>query len=223
MINLEYYNGQDTNYYTLMPIDWNIFNETVESESLKPNADYWIVRGRKVPLSHNKQEYLNAGIELKEFEPGEIAIEEVGRLLVTKYRDLFRATNEELYKSLPTDLNKILVLDQWYHKDFIELPVIEMSDDDIRYTYEHNRDNYYTLKGADAEPFADYESFAATLKQSLQSHLNVNQREWENNRPGSYETWQQIAKVIVTGDPSQYKPTMEPNTHWKYWPDSGSL
>jgi hypothetical protein len=51
----------------------------------------------------------------------------------------------------------------------------------------------------------------------------MNQEMWNDNRPSSYETWQQIAKVIVTGDISCYSPTLKPNTHWSNWEDSGSL
>lgn len=32
-----------------------------------------------------------------------------------------------------------------------------------------------------------------------------------------------VSKVITTGDPTVYKPTLEPNTHWTNWPDSGSM
>lgn len=30
LYNLESYNGQDTNYYTVFPIEWDNFNDTVE-------------------------------------------------------------------------------------------------------------------------------------------------------------------------------------------------
>jgi hypothetical protein len=61
-----------------MPIDWNSFQATVEGEVLKPEAWYWMVRGQKIAFSDNKQDYLEVGIELKEYEPGEISAEEVG-------------------------------------------------------------------------------------------------------------------------------------------------
>ena len=223
LINLEHYNGQDTNYYTVSPVDWDSFNKTIDGEVLKPSAEFWIVRGEKVPLSHLKQDYIDADIELKEYEPNEISAEEVGRLAITKHRDLFRATNEELYKSIPADLKKILVLDEWYHRAYLEIIQPEISDEHLRYTYEYNKENYYSLKGQDAEPFVDYESFAARFREGEQRNDELNQQQWLENRPSSYETWQQIAKVIITGDISYYKPTLEPNTNWKHWPDSGSL
>lgn len=41
--------------------------------------------------------------------------------------------------------------------------------------------------------------------------------------PGNNETFQMIAKVLETGDPSHYQPTSAPNTHWKHWPVGGTL
>lgn len=44
-----------------------------------------------------------------------------------------------------------------------------------------------------------------------------------DERPSESETFRQLAEVIETGDATRYRPTREPNTHWKYWPDGGSL
>jgi hypothetical protein len=41
--------------------------------------------------------------------------------------------------------------------------------------------------------------------------------------PSKSETFQLLAEVLVTGDISLYSPNREPNTHWRNWPDSGSL
>jgi len=217
LINLEHYNGQDTNSYSVTPVDWDSFNETIDREVLKPDAEFWIVRGEKVPISHDKQDYINADIELNEYEPNRISAEEVGRLAVTINRDLFRATDEELYKSIPFDLKKILVLDEWYHRDYVEIAQPGISDEHLRYTYEFNKN----LAGG--QEYMDYESFAALFRQGEQRTDEYNQQQWQDNRPSSYETWQQLAKVIATGDTSHYKPTLEPTTHWKFYPDSGSL
>ncbi len=43
------------------------------------------------------------------------------------------------------------------------------------------------------------------------------------SRPSNTESFQQLARVPVTGDVSLYAPTLAPNTHWKNWPDGGSL
>ncbi|RXK58047.1 hypothetical protein ESA94_18715 [Lacibacter luteus] len=217
LTNLEHYNGQDINYYTVYPIEWNDFNETVDGEVLKSDAKIWNTRGRQIELSHDKQDYLNAGIEIKEYEPGEISLEEVGRLLITKHRDLFRATDEELYKSIPKELKKIFVIDEWYHRDFNEIIQPTISDEHLRTTYEFNKN----LVGGEYP--LDFETFASMFRQQEKSAGEYNQNQYQDNRPSSYETWQLIAKVIATGDTTLYKPTLKPNTHWTNWPDSGSM
>lgn len=216
LTNLEFYNERQTSYYSIHPIDFDNFNETIDGESLKSDAKFWLVRGQQVPLSHNKQDYTNTGIELKEYEPNEISAEEVGRFVVSQNRDLFRATDSELYKSIPTELEKILVLDEWFHKDFQLQISPTMTDEHLRQTFEFNK-NLTGLGGM------TFESFAQSFRQQEILSDDWNREIWENNRPSSYETWQLIAKVIVTNDPKQYKPTLEPNTHWSNWPDSGSM
>ncbi len=59
---------------------------------------------------------------------------------------------------------------------------------------------------------------------------NWHQKEWHNlnfktvgNKPSSYETYQQIAKVLETGDPKFWKPTLKPNSHWSFNMESGAL
>jgi len=39
--------------------------------------------------------------------------------------------------------------------------------------------------------------------------------------PSSYETFQQIADVLVTLDPKKWKPTLKPNNDWQSWPNAG--
>jgi hypothetical protein len=41
--------------------------------------------------------------------------------------------------------------------------------------------------------------------------------------PSESEAFKLIAEVLVSGNPSEYWPTEEPNTHWKNWPEAGSL
>jgi len=41
--------------------------------------------------------------------------------------------------------------------------------------------------------------------------------------PSDSETFRMLADAIVAGDPSLYAPTLPPNTHWKNWPDGGTL
>ncbi len=216
LINLESYNDRPTSYYSIHPIDSDNFNETIENEVLRPHAKFWLVRGQRVPLSHDKQDYINAGIELKEIEPDEISAEEVGRLVILTNRDIFRASDKELYKSIPADLKKILVLDEWFHKDFKLLIAPPMTEEHLLQTYEFNK----SLTGLGGMTFG---TFAESFRQQKKVFENWNKKIRRKNRPGSYETWQLIAKVIATNNPVQYKPTLQPNTHWKNWSESGSL
>ncbi len=205
LIHLNSANNRTSNRRTAVPVDTDQFRETLEGYSLKPEATGWLVRGEMIPLSHNLQDYADNGIELNEFEPGEISAEEAGRLLILKYAHLFRATDEELYQSLPVNLNKILVLDEWYHREYyLQMNLFESP-----------------------EFLSRYELMPEPLRQKLQEDIikrNESDRiEREKNRPGSYETWQQLADVITTGDVSLYKPTLKPNSHWSNWPESGSI
>jgi hypothetical protein len=45
----------------------------------------------------------------------------------------------------------------------------------------------------------------------------------EDERPSRAPTFQQLAKVLETGDVREYAPPDAPNTHWRNWPDGGSL
>lgn len=44
-----------------------------------------------------------------------------------------------------------------------------------------------------------------------------------SERPSGSQTFQQLAKVLETGDLRHYAPRIAPNTHWRYWPEGGSL
>ncbi len=216
LINLVYYNEKPTNYYSIYPIENDNFNETVDGECLKVNAKFWIVRGQQVTLSHNKQDYLDAGIELKEYEPNEISIEEAGRLVIIKNSNIFRATDQELFKSIPLELKKILVLDEWFHKDFSMQNLPVLSEDRLKEVYDFN-------KNLTGEAHMDFDTFSSSYKNQEKLFERINKNNWKKSRPSSYETWKQIAKVIVTNDINNYKPTLKSNTHWKNWPESGSM
>lgn len=216
LINLEQYNNRNTNYYTVYPIDEISFREAAPDELLGPNATSLLVRGTPLTLSHDKAEYKRAGIELAEFEPNRISMEEVGRLLITQNQSAFRATDEELYKSIPSRLKKIMVLDEWYHKDFTVGPPKTLSKENVAGAFELNQKNG-NLHGMSLEVLT------ATIR-AQEEHMNKFDREqWKTARPSSYETWQQLAKVLATGNTNNYRPTLSPNTHWSNWPESGSL
>lgn len=225
LINLEYTSDYYSNWYSVYPITRESFENTIEGECLKPGADHWIVRGEKVKLSHNRKEYEEAGIAVKELQPGEINAEEVGRLLVTQYRDLFRATDEELYKSVPRGLQKILVIDEWYHRDFYQNNFDIAAHTSPLATESQRNEIFGPQMDQPKAPGLSDEQIkqAFDFQAQDQKRLAHNAEEMRLNGPGSYETWQLIAKVLATGDVSLYKPTLAPNSHWSHWPHAGSL
>lgn len=216
LTNLQIENDKNINFYSIYPFDPDNFESTTDGEDLSADAEFWLVRGKQLMLSHNKEKYQAARIDLKEYEPGQIGIEEAGRLLVIRHADVFRATDTELYKSIPRNLRKILVLDEWHHKDFILFSHPPKTDTQLREMYNFNK-SISTVGGM------TFEEFARIFKEQEISNNKDAKEKWDMNRPSSYETWQQLAKVIVTNNTKFYKPTVKSNTHWKNWPDSGSL
>jgi hypothetical protein len=41
--------------------------------------------------------------------------------------------------------------------------------------------------------------------------------------PSGSETFRQLAEVLAAGNADLYRPTRAPNTHWRNWPDGGTL
>ncbi len=42
-------------------------------------------------------------------------------------------------------------------------------------------------------------------------------------RPSASETFGQLARVLETGNRELYRPSLAPNTHWRNWPEGGTL
>jgi hypothetical protein len=68
----------------------------------------------------------------------------------------------------------------------------------------------------------------AHLDQEMRQILQL--EEWnhpdvvdDSKRPSGSQTFQQLVEVLVSGDVQKYQPTLLPNTHWKHWPEGGSL
>jgi hypothetical protein len=74
---------------------------------------------------------------------------------------------------------------------------------------------------------ADAEERRISLPQDLRQILQL--EEWhhpnlvEGDLPSQSETFQQLARILVAGDLSIYKPSHSSNTHWKNWPEGGLL
>lgn len=45
----------------------------------------------------------------------------------------------------------------------------------------------------------------------------------DEERPSGSEAFQQLARVLATGDARLYRPSHSPNTHWRNWPEGGTL
>lgn len=43
------------------------------------------------------------------------------------------------------------------------------------------------------------------------------------DKPGSYETFNLIADILVSKNKGNWKPTLEPNNDWRNWPEAGGL
>jgi hypothetical protein len=43
------------------------------------------------------------------------------------------------------------------------------------------------------------------------------------HRPSNSESFQQLVKVLTSGDTTHYRPALDPNTHWINWPEGGTL
>jgi hypothetical protein len=42
-------------------------------------------------------------------------------------------------------------------------------------------------------------------------------------QPSGSETFQQLARVLASGDTGEYRPSLPGNTHWVHWPEGGTL
>lgn len=77
------------------------------------------------------------------------------------------------------------------------------------------------------ELLASDDELAARNPKQLACWFRLN--EWyhpdlaDDELPSESETFQMISRVIETGDTSLYTPTHPPNTHWKNWPEGGTL
>jgi len=45
----------------------------------------------------------------------------------------------------------------------------------------------------------------------------------KDERPSATDCFRQLARVLATGDVTAYRPTEPANTHWRFWPEGGSL
>ena len=134
-------------------------------EVIEKQEDTITIRGHKVKIPTDLDTYQKMGI-VWDFD-GKIYVGAVLKYLSETYPDLTRATENEIRRCLPENLDKIMTIDDWFQEE--------------------------------------YHQFAPTVL------------------PSNQETFKLIAKVLVSGDTTLYKPTTESNTHWSFWLESGQM
>ena len=88
----------------------------LEQWSVPPSSSDLRIREQVVPIPRSRSEFDACGVKLG--KSGAIRPEELLRVLVSRHRDLFRATDGELRKSIAKPgLSPILQLDEWEHPD----------------------------------------------------------------------------------------------------------
>jgi hypothetical protein len=102
---------------------------------------------------------------------------------------------------------------------------IELADPDRVHTFELCR---YLAAVARNEVLATDDEQRVCVSPEMTRLLQLD--EWNHPnvvddaaRPSRSPTFQQLARVLVTGDISEYRPTEPPNTHWRNWPEGGTL
>ncbi|PYC75302.1 hypothetical protein C7C45_03630 [Micromonospora arborensis] len=115
------------------------------------------------------------------------------RLLTPQHRDLLLAEDPEVRQLVPADLPQVLRLDDWHHT---------------------------ALR---VQPPSPERERRRQVHEILTRHTPPQERVPFEVRPSDIGTYQQIAQVLATADPSHYRPTLPGNTHWSNWPMSGAL
>lgn len=124
------------------------------------------IRDNFIPFDNDFKNYKQAGITIADDNNPKklISFANLIRYLNETNPELISATEDEIKKHIPTDLPKILTIDEF-----------------------HFTSRYETA-----------------------------------NPPSSQETYQLIARILVTKDTALWKPTQQPNNHWSNW-ESGNL
>lgn len=215
-LHLTYYGNcvhgiKEGNYTSASPVNDNALEMIAPGDFLEYDAKQLLVREWGIPLSLNRADYLEAGIEL--IHEDEIMVHEAVRLLLPCYGQLFRATEDELYQRLPKDMEKVLVLDEWHYHSMHNHVLTDRKE---------NVSERYGSSGVSRE--VDEACMKYIRDGFAKGHIKKVRWNTDDKCPQLLrddETWQLFAKVLVTRDPLEYKPTLTPNTHWRNWPMSG--
>lgn len=207
LLELHYFGNCITDYaarYEVVLMNEDSFCGTVNGWWLRQDAKHWKVRGRKLPVSHNPANYISAGIKPENSKC--FSLVETMRQMVFATPGPFRATTRDLYRFLPSDMEKVLVLDEWYHVAYV-----------IDYVLQLNAEGVLTL-ARDFRSVLDTTGHSLETKKSL-LNVVINNLVRKKGAPGMYETWPMLAAVLVTGDSEHYQPTVAPTSHWRHWPN----
>ena len=101
-------------YITDNSADFTTFDEEYE-ESLNLKSNTMILRNKKIAINHNREFYINKGIELEDDD--KIFVWEFMRGLEPEYNKELEATEKEIRERIPMDLPKIMELTEWNHPD----------------------------------------------------------------------------------------------------------
>lgn len=80
------------------------FDEIADDELVAENAGALLIRGESVPID----------------QPAGTDLVDVFRSLTPRYRELLLADDSELRQSIPADLARVLVIDEWHHPDIVD-------------------------------------------------------------------------------------------------------
>lgn len=129
-------------YITDNSSDFATFDEEYE-EGLNPKAKTTKLRNKSIEINHNREFYLNKGIELEEKD--KIFVWEFLRSLEPEYNDDLVATEKEIRERIPADLPKIMELTDWNHPDCAdsELPSKNETFKQIAKVLESGKTEFY--------------------------------------------------------------------------------
>jgi hypothetical protein len=136
--------------------------------------------------------------------------------------------DEEYMESLNPEAKTILLRGKEFrinhHREFYLKKGIELEEENEIYVWEF-------MRGLVPEYNKKLEATDLEIRERIPSDLPkiMELTEWyhpdcaNSELPSTNETFQQLAKVLETGETVFYNPTHKPNSHWKNWPDGGSL
>ena len=107
-------NNVMTSIYPILEGDWQ---DVEDLELVSPTASSIEVRGSRIELP-SREQYAALGIDLT--DSNDIHVFECCRYLAEKHRELVLATEIERRGAISSELNQLLLLDDWLHPNLVE-------------------------------------------------------------------------------------------------------